>query len=60
MGGVRIANPVLELSQQPAGSQSGTDIAGNISNGILRQTSILFDYQRGKVYIALNQSADLE
>jgi hypothetical protein len=58
MGGVRIANPVLELSQQPAGSQNGTDIAGNISNGILRQTSILFDYQGGKVYIALNQSAD--
>ncbi|RFP16067.1 MULTISPECIES: pepsin/retropepsin-like aspartic protease family protein [unclassified Duganella] len=57
IGGVRIANPALELSRQPQGAL-GADLAGNISNGILQQFSVLFDYQRGKVYMTPNKIVD--
>ncbi len=57
IGGVRIANPALELSRQPQGAL-GADLAGNISNGILQQFSVLFDYQRGTVYMTPNQLVD--
>lgn len=51
MGGVRIADPTLELPTRGGGALNSPTLAGNISNGILRQLSILFDYQSGKVYI---------
>ena len=57
IGGVQIANPALELSRQPQGAL-GADLAGNISNGILQQFSVLFDYQRGKVYMTPNKLVD--
>lgn len=60
MGGVKIADPTLELSTRGGGTLNSTTLAGNISNGILRQLSILFDYQGGKVYIAPNQAAAAE
>nr|WP_315395653.1 retropepsin-like aspartic protease [uncultured Duganella sp.] len=60
LGGVRIADPTLELSTRGGGTMNSPTLAGNISNGILRQLSILFDYQGGKVYIAPNKVTSAE
>lgn len=60
MGGVHIADPTLELSTQGGGALNSPTLAGNISNGILRQLSILFDYQGGKVYIEPNKVTSTE
>ena len=60
MGGVHIADPALELSTQGGGALNSPTLAGNISNGILRQLSILFDYQGGKVYIEPNKVTSAE
>ncbi len=63
IGDVRIADPTLELSTHASGllngtgDTGGTPIAGNISNGILRQLDIVFDYQGGKLYLTPNQSS---
>ena len=59
-GGVQITDPTLELSTQPGGTLNSPALAGNISNGILRQLSILFDYQGGKVYIEPNKVVSAE
>lgn len=56
IGNVRIADPTLELSTHAGGLLNGDAIAGNISNGILRQLDIVFDYQGGKVYLAPNNA----
>jgi hypothetical protein len=56
IGDVRIADPTLELSTHAGGLLNGDTIAGNISNGILRQLDIVFDYQGGKVYLAPNKT----
>lgn len=60
MGGVQIAAPTLELPTRGGGTLNSPTLAGNISNGILRQTSILFDYQGGKVYIEPNKVMSAE
>ncbi|MET0322560.1 MAG: retroviral-like aspartic protease family protein, partial [Duganella sp.] len=60
IGDVRIADPTLELSTHAGGllnGTSGTALAGNISNGILRQLDVLLDYQGGKVYLAPNKAS---
>ncbi|MET0265452.1 MAG: retroviral-like aspartic protease family protein [Duganella sp.] len=51
IGDIRITTPTLELSTHAGGLLNGNAIAGNISNGILRQMNILFDYQGGKLYL---------
>lgn len=61
IGDVRIADPTLELATQAGGllnATNGTAIAGNISNGILRQLDIVFDYQRGKLYLTPNKASN--
>jgi len=60
MGGVQIADPTLELSTRGGGALNSQTLAGNISNGILRQLHILFDYQGGKVYIEPNKVTSAE
>ena len=60
LGGVQIADPTLELSTRGGGTLNSPTLAGNISNGILRQLNILFDYQGGKVYIEPNKVVSAE
>jgi len=58
IGDVRIADPTLELATHAGGllnGTTGTAIAGNISNGILRQLDIVFDYQGGMLYLTPNK-----
>ncbi|KQQ45822.1 hypothetical protein ASF61_19410 [Duganella sp. Leaf126] len=61
IGDIRIADPTLELATHSGGllnATTGTAIAGNISNGILRQLDIVFDYAGGKLYLAPVKAAD--
>lgn len=57
IGAVRIVDPTLELSTHAGGLLKGDAIAGNISNGILRQLDIVFDYQGGKLYLSPNNTS---
>lgn len=60
LGEVHISDPGLELSDQTRGVFGSATVAGNLGNGILRQMTILLDYQNGAAYLAANRGTARE
>ena len=46
LGGVRVGNPIAELSLQKKGAFTDPYVAGNVGAGVLKRFNIVFDYGR--------------
>lgn len=55
MGGAAVEDPVVELSQSKAGSNSDAYLAGNVGAGVLKQFNIVWDYGRHQIFFEKNK-----
>jgi len=51
VGTVAVDKPLVLLSTDKAGSDAGSETAGNIGGGILKRFVVTFDYQRNTMYL---------
>jgi S1-C subfamily serine protease len=51
LGSVRVASPVVDLSEDRAGSMSDSNYQGNIGSGLLSRFIVTFDYGHQKMYL---------
>jgi len=51
LGSVRVASPVVDLSEDRAGSMSDSNYQGNIGSGLLSRFVVTFDYGHQKMYL---------
>ena len=55
MGGATVVDPVVELSQNKAGSMADAYVAGNVGAGILKKFNIVWDYGRHQIFFDPNK-----
>jgi len=51
IGSVRVDSPVVDLSEDHAGSMSDANFQGNIGSGLLRRFIVIFDYGHRMLYL---------
>jgi membrane-associated protease RseP (regulator of RpoE activity) len=54
LGGVTVAEPIVELSLQTKGAFSDPYVAGNVGAGVLKKFNVIFDYGRRKIIFEPN------
>lgn len=55
MGAAFVEDPIVALSQDKAGSNSNTYLAGNIGAGVLKKFNIVWDYGRHQIFMEKNK-----
>lgn len=57
LGGVRVEDPIVELSNQKGGAFTDRYRAGNLGTGVLKRFTVAFDYSRNTIWLAPNGTA---
>ena len=57
LGGVEVAGPVVDLSQQKKGAFTDPYVAGNVGAGVLKRFNITFDYGHQRIIFEPNANA---